>query len=136
MVQYKPSLSLPEAKLDETTEECCEEERNKSLRDERKAKKRRPEHIKRQAKRRELERGCGQPRVLSRPNRMSSGFRHVAIALLSILIWICGETLLAAVVSSPACLTNRRLAISKAHVLSSSGPASKWTSGVRCGGEV
>ncbi|KAL6690998.1 hypothetical protein J3F84DRAFT_175158 [Trichoderma pleuroticola] len=48
---------------------------------------------------------------------MSSGFRHVAIALLSILIWICGETLLAAVVSSPACLTNRRLAISKAHVL-------------------
>ncbi|KAM6483585.1 hypothetical protein HDV62DRAFT_331762 [Trichoderma sp. SZMC 28011] len=53
---------------------------------------------------------------------MSSGFRHVAIALLSILIWICGETLLAAVVSSPACLTNRRLAISKAHVLSSSGP--------------
>lgn len=39
----------------------------------------------------------------------------VAIALLMVLIWICSETPCAAVVSSLTLLTNRRLAISKAH---------------------
>ncbi|KAL7933163.1 hypothetical protein V8C35DRAFT_60916 [Trichoderma chlorosporum] len=70
---------------------------------------------------------------------MSAALRHVAIAVLSILIWIGSETLLATVVSSLSPLTNRRLAISKGLALAPAQggiQGGKWASGVFVEGKL